>query len=331
MNDIAKHETLLEVSDLDISLHTRHGTFHVVNGISYRIHKGQAMGIVGESGSGKTIGAYALLGLLKHPAKINSGTVVLNGRNLLTLLPNEISAIRGREISMVFQNPVGSLDPVYTIGQQIIETIRIYDKSIKYQNAVDQARQALNAVGIQNAEVVLGLYPFELSGGMCQRVIIAISLLGAPKLLIADEPTTALDVTSQAQIVSIFKRLKNERRMSILFISHDFRIVADLCDMVSVMCEGFILEQGSLEDVLRHPVHPYTLALIESIPHLDAPKDKPLPQIGGRPTETIYTIIGCVFASRCSQTLPICTQQMPPSIMVDEEHSARCWRLHGYS
>ena len=322
-------DILLDVADLDISFRMRSGELRAVNGISYTVKKGETVGLVGESGSGKSVEAYSLLGLLKPPASINGGKAVFEGRDLLTLTPKEREKIRGSEIGIIFQHPASSLDPVFRIGTQMVETVRAFDKTISLSSARALSVEMLREVRMRDPEQVMRQYPGALSGGMLQRVLIAIALLPGPKLLIADEPTTALDVTLQAQVIQLLKELQKRRNMAMLYITHNFGIVAELCDRVSVMCGGYIVEQGTTDDIFYRAAHPYTQHLLEAIPRLDAPPRIPFAAIGGLPADPVAAPQGCVFHPRCSSCTERCRIETPPAATPgpDPEHRVRCWLL----
>ena len=320
-------DILLQVKDLDISFLTRRGELRAVKGISYTIKKGETMGLVGESGSGKSVEAYSILSLLKPPAKVNAGSVSFEGREILNLSKKELENFRGSEISMIFQNPVSYLDPVFTVGSQMVETVRAHDKAVSKTQAEKRSIDLLGEVRIRNPEQVMRQYPFELSGGMCQRVMIAIALLCDPKLLIADEPTTALDVTTQSQVTQILSGLQKQRGMAILYITHNFGIVAELCERVSVMCGGYILEQGATHDIFYRAAHPYTQMLHKTIPRMDASNKEPFVTIEGNPLDPFSPPEGCVFHPRCTSCMDICRQKIPPQTVIANDHSASCWLL----
>jgi oligopeptide transport system ATP-binding protein len=320
-------EILLDVRDLDVSFHTPAGELHAVNSISYTIREGEVMGLVGESGSGKTVGAYSILGLHKAPAKINGGSALYKGRDILTLTEKEAEMFRGKEISMIFQNPMTSLDPVFTIGNQMIETILAHDKSVSKADARAASIDMLREVSIRDPEQLMRQYPYELSGGMRQRVMIAIALLCKPKLLIADEPTTALDVTIQATIIQILKKLQKQHNMAMLYITHNFGIVAEICDRVSVMCGGYILEQGSTDDIFYSAAHPYTQLLLKMVPRMDTPTSEPLVYIEGPSADPTLLPDSCVFQARCPACMDICRSKIPPKTILAPDHTACCWLL----
>ena len=321
----ASSEILLDVRALDVSFHTPSGELHAVNGISYTVREGEVMGLIGESGSGKTVGAYSILGLLKAPAKINSGSALFKRRDILALSKKEAAMFRGKEISMIFQNPMTSLDPVFTIGYQMIETIRAHDKSASKADARAASISMLREVSIRDPEQLMRQYPYELSGGMLQRVMIAIALLCRPKLLIADEPTTALDVSIQATIIQILKKVQRQRNMAMLYITHNFGIVAEICDRVSVMCGGYILEQGSTDDIFFSPAHPYTQLLLRMVPRMDTPTSEPLVCIEGPPADPTLLPTGCVFQPRCPSCMDVCRDKFPPTVILAPGHTACCW------
>lgn len=327
MANNALSEILLDVRELDISFCTPAGELHAVNGISYTVREGEVMGLVGESGSGKTVGAYSILGLLKAPAKINGGSAFFKGRDILTLSGKEAAMLRGKEISMIFQNPMTSLDPVFTIGNQMIETIRAHDKSVSKADARAASIDMLREVSIRDPGQLMRQYPYELSGGMRQRVMIAIALLCKPKLLIADEPTTALDVTIQATIIQILKKLQKQHNMAMLYITHNFGIVAEICDRVSVMCGGYILEQGSTDDIFYSAAHPYTQLLLRMVPRMDTPTSDPLVYIEGPAADPTQLPDGCVFQTRCPSCMEVCRGKFPPSVTLAPGHTACCWLL----
>jgi oligopeptide transport system ATP-binding protein len=316
---------LLDVRALDVSFRTPTGQLRAVNGISYTVREGEVMGLVGESGSGKTVGAYSILGLLKAPATINSGSALFKGRDILTLSKKEAAMFRGKEISMIFQNPMTSLDPVFTIGYQMIETVLAHDIAVSKAAARAASIVMLREVSIRDPEQLMRQYPYELSGGMRQRVMIAMALLCKPKLLIADEPTTALDVTIQATIIQILKKLQKQHNMAMLYITHNFGIVAEICDRVSVMCGGYILEQGSTEDILYNAAHPYTQLLLRMVPRMDTPASAPLACIEGPPADPMELPAGCVFQTRCPSRMEVCRHKFPPEISLAPGHTACCW------
>ena len=260
---------LLEVKDLKVSFFTPAGEVKAVGGISYDLDYGEVMGVVGESGSGKSQEAYSIMGLLQSPGKVIGGSITFEGKDVLSFSKEEMTALRGNKVAMIFQNPMTCLNPVYTIGNQLVEALKAHDKDVSKADAEKRAMEMLEQVGINNVEKRMKQYPHELSGGMRQRVMIAMGLICHPKLLIADEPTTALDVTIQAQIVELLKRMNREKRTSILFISHDLSLVKQLCERVLVMKGGYIVETGLTQEVFAHPKEEYTQRLIAAIPKVE--------------------------------------------------------------
>ena len=270
MAQTEKTGKLLEVKDLRVSFFTPAGEVKAVGGISYELDYGEVMGIVGESGSGKSQEAYAIMGLLQSPGKVIGGSITLEGEDVLAKSKAEMIAMRGSKVAMIFQNPMTCLNPVYTIGNQLIEALRAHDKTVSKEDAAKRAMSMLEMVGINNVQKRMKQYPHELSGGMRQRVMIAMGLICHPQLLIADEPTTALDVTIQAQILELMKDLQKKTHMGIIFITHNLGVVAEICDKVSVMYAGKLVVQGLVDDIFYHPAHTYTEGLLRSMPRVDA-------------------------------------------------------------
>ena len=320
-------ENLLEVKDLQVTFFTPAGEVKAVNGISYTIKEHEVMGIVGESGSGKSVEAYSIMGLLAHPGKIVGGSVTFDGEDLLAYTDNQKREFRGNKASMIFQNPMTCLNPVYTIGDQLMEALLCHDKSIGKAEARRRAIEMLKLVGVNNPERRVDQYPHEFSGGMRQRAMIAMALICHPKLLIADEPTTALDVTIQAQILELMKSLQEKTGMAIIFITHNLGVVAEICDTVSVMYAGNIMEQGVVDDIFYSPAHPYTRGLLRSMPNLDDEKGKKLIPIEGTPVDLLDLPKGCAFGPRCENCMKICLTRKPPLVEVGEGHLSACW-LH---
>ena len=331
MQHVNELEPVLEVRDLKVSFPMLYGEVMAVNGISYTVRRGEVMGIVGESGSGKSVEAYSIMGLLKAPGRVNGGSALLEGQDLLKMSQKKMRDVRGREIGMIFQNPMSCLDPVFTIGRQMTETLLCHEKDMTSARAVEQSHEMLRSVGINDPKRLMNRYPFELSGGMRQRVMIAIALLCKPKLLIADEPTTALDVTIQAQIVQLLKTIQKQTGMSMVYITHNLGIIAELCDMVSVMYGGRILEYGTVHEIFYEPAHPYTKALLKSIPRIDADASEPLASIEGSPVNPAALPGGCAFHPRCAHCEDVCRNEAPPSTQLSPEHRACCWLLDGSS
>lgn len=323
----AEEKKLLEVKDLKVSFFTHAGEVKAVGGISYDLNYGEVMGIVGESGSGKSVEAYTIIGLLQSPGKVVGGEILFEGKNLLDLNKSEMEDFRGNRVSMIFQNPMTCLNPVYTIGNQLMEAVLCHNNKVERKEARDKAIEMLTLVGINNPERRMHQYPHELSGGMRQRVMIAMGLICDPELLIADEPTTALDVTIQAQILELMKDLQKKTRMSVIFITHNLGVVAEICDRVSVMYAGKIVEQGTVDEIFYDPAHPYTLGLMKSMPRADASQYERLIPIEGTPVDMLNPPEGCGFGTRCEHCMKICLRKAPPTIDVGNGHRATCWLL----
>lgn len=319
---------LLELKELRTSFFTHVGEVKAIRGVSFHLDKGEALGIVGESGSGKSVTSMSIMRLLQHPGKIIGGDIIFNGENLIQKSDKEMQKIRGNDIAMIFQDPMTSLNPVYTVGNQIIEAIVKHQK-ISKTDARKKAIEMLDIVGIPSPEKRIDQYPHEFSGGMRQRAMIAMALSCEPQLLIADEPTTALDVTIQAQILELMKSLKDKLDTSIILITHDLGVVADVCARIIVMYGGIILEEGRSEDIFYNPKHPYTLGLLKSIPKLADKEDKErLIPIPGSPPDLLKPPKGCPFAARCEYAMKICIDKMPEYTYVKEDHRSMCWLLH---
>lgn len=317
-------EYLVDIKNERLSFFTPAGEVKALNDVSIHLKEGEVLGIVGESGSGKSVTAYSLMGLTAHPGKLMGGTLQFNGHEIENMSEKEMRKIRGKEVSIIFQDPMTSLNPVYSIGNQIMEVIRLHTDKDKKQ-AYERAKELLELVGINEPEKRLKQYPHELSGGMRQRVMIAIALACEPKLLIADEPTTALDVTIQAQILDLMKDLQKKTGMGIIFITHNLGVVADICDKVSVMYAGKIVEQGPVDDIFYEPAHPYTKGLLRSMPRVDAESYERLIPIEGTPVDMLNPPEGCPFAPRCEHCMKICLKKMPPYVEVGEKHRSACW------
>ena len=320
-------DVLLDVKDLRVTFFTPAGEVKAVDGISYQIKEHEVMGIVGESGSGKSVEAYSIMGLLQKPGRITGGTVTFEGEGLLAYTEAQRREFRGNKASMIFQNPMTCLNPVYTIGDQLMEALRCHHKEISKAEARARAIEMLELVGINNADRRVDQYPHEFSGGMRQRAMIAMALICNPKLLIADEPTTALDVTIQAQILELMKDLQKKTGMAIIFITHNLGVVAEICDHVSVMYAGHIMEQGKVDDIFYSPAHPYTKGLMRSMPNLDDEKGKRLIPIEGTPVDLLDPPKGCAFGPRCENCMKVCLTKQPPTVTVGEGHTSACW-LH---
>jgi len=316
---------LLEVKNLKTQFFTQDGVVHAVNGVSYTVDKGETVAIVGESGSGKSVGVMSLIRLIPQPpGKIVDGEVWFDGQDLLKLKEDELRNIRGNRIAMIFQDPMTSLNPVLTIGRQITEALELHLNMSREQSR-KRAVQLLEMVGIPGADARLDDYPHQFSGGMRQRVMIAMGLSCNPQLLIADEPTTALDVTIQAQIVDLVTRLKEELGMAIIWITHDLGVVAGMAQRVLVMYSGYIIEEAQVEDIYANPRHPYTLGLLRSIPRLDLGRQKRLIPIEGLPPDLLELPSQCPFAPRCAFSIEKCWQENPPLEPVGPNHRAACW------
>ena len=313
---------LLEVNDLHISFFTPAGEVKAVSGVSFRLERGKVLGIVGESGSGKSVTAYSIMQILEKNGKITAGSIRFDGQELVGAGEKVMKGIRGNRISMIFQDPMTSLNPTYTIGHQLTEGIRLHTNRNSRQ-AYDRAVEMLTLVGVNEPEKRMKQYPHELSGGMRQRVMIAMALSCEPDVLIADEPTTALDVTIQAQILELMQKLQAEFGMAILMITHDLGVVAQLCDEVIVMYAGSICEQGRVEDIFYNPRHAYTRGLLRSVPTAD--NNDRLHPISGTPVDLLNLPKGCAFAPRCEDAMKICLRQRSPYVNVGKGHYAACW------
>jgi len=318
--------TLLEVKDLRTRFYTQDGVVHAVNGVSFYVNEGETLGIVGESGCGKSVSVLSVMRLIPQPpGKIESGQVLFDGRDLMKIDEEEIRQVRGNRIAMIFQDPMTSLNPVLTICRQVSEALELHlgmDKDTARKRTIE----LLQMVGIPEAAARVDDYPHQFSGGMRQRVMIAMALSCNPQLLIADEPTTALDVTIQAQIIDLVKRLKREIGMAIIWITHDLGVIAGLADRVNVMYAGYIIEEARVKDMYGDPHHPYTLGLLGSIPRLDEARKEKLIPIEGLPPDLIGLPPGCPFYERCTYRVDQCLEAMPPLEMVGPGHRVACWR-----
>ena len=319
-------EKLLEIKDERLSFFTPAGEVKALNGVSFSMEEGEVLGIVGESGSGKSVTAYSIMGLTAHPGKLIGGTIRFNGHQIDQMSEKEMRKIRGNEVSIIFQDPMTSLNPVYTIGNQITEVIRLHTGKSK-KEAYDRAQELLELVGINEPTKRLRQYPHELSGGMRQRVMIAIALACEPKLLIADEPTTALDVTIQAQILELMQELRQKLGMSIIMITHDLGVVASMCEKIAVMYAGHIVEYGTADEIFYDPRYEYTKGLIKSIPKLNVEQTERLVPIEGQPIDLLNPPAGCPFAPRCANCMKVCLREMPPKTELSDTHYSHCWLL----
>ena len=319
-------ELLLDIQNERLSFFTPAGEVKALNDVSLSMAQGDVLGIVGESGSGKSVTAYSLMGLTAHPGRLVGGTISFNGHRVDQMTEAQLRRMRGDEVSIVFQDPMTNLNPVYTIGNQICEVILLHTNKTR-REAKLRAKELLELVGINEPEKRLKQYPHELSGGMRQRVMIAIALACEPKLLIADEPTTALDVTIQAQILELMMQLKEKLSMSIIMITHDLGIVASMCQKIAVMYAGKIVERGLTDEIFYNPKHEYTRGLLGSIPNLYAKEHEPLATIQGAPVDMLNPPAGCPFAPRCERCMKICLTRMPPYTSLSETHYSACWLL----
>ena len=316
---------LLDVRDLETHFRTNEGTIHAVNGVSFKLKEGETLGIVGESGCGKSVTVMSILHLIPSPpGKVVAGQAFYAGRDLIKLKDQEIRHILGAQISMVFQDPMTSFNPVLTIGKQLTEPLEIH-QNIDKNASRERAIQMLEMVGIPNPADRMGDYPHQFSGGMRQRVMIAMALICNPDLLIADEPTTALDVTIQAQIIELVKKLRDELGMSIVWITHDLGIIAGLADRVMVMYGGLAVEEVPVIELYSNPRHPYTIALLSSLPRVDEMGHRRLASIDGLPPVLLEKPSSCPFAPRCGFVLDRCRNELPPLLPVSPEHSVACW------
>jgi len=317
--------TLLEVKGLETRFYTQDGVVKAVNGISYTLNEGETLAIVGESGCGKSVGVLSLLRLIPEPpGKVTGGQAVFMGRDLLKMDKEAIRQVRGKEMAMIFQDPMTSLNPVLTISRQITEALELHMGMDKHQ-AKNRAVELLEMVNIPEAGQRIDDYPHQFSGGMRQRVMIAMALSCMPQILIADEPTTALDVTIQAQIVELVKRLRDELGMAIIWITHDLGVVAGLAEKVIVMYAGSIVEEAPVEDLYGMPSHPYTIGLLGSLPRVDLIRDERLTSIEGMPPDLIALPDGCPFAARCDFVIDRCLTDVPPLMQVAPGHKSACW------
>jgi oligopeptide transport system ATP-binding protein len=323
--DIDATNRVLEVRDLVTRFYTPEGVVHAVNGVSFSLNEGGTLGIVGESGCGKSVTMLSVLRLISEPpGKIEQGEAIFRGQDLLKTSQGEMRAIRGSQIAMVFQDPMTSLNPVMTIGRQVAEPL-IEHLGLTHGQADGRVVELLNMVGIPDAKSRLGDYPHQFSGGMRQRVMISMALACNPSILIADEPTTALDVTIQAQIIELVKRLRDELGMAVIWITHDLGIIAGLAERVVVMYAGFVVERARVRGLYSSPQHPYTLGLLGSLPRIDGRHSRRLANIDGRPPDLLEEPLCCPFAPRCSYVLDVCWKENPGLRAVGDEHDIACW------
>ncbi len=317
-------QVILKVNDLHVSFSGAHGEVKAVRGVSYELHEGEVLGIVGESGSGKSASAYSIMGLLRGTGRVTGGSIEYRGTNILENSRTQWEALRGKRIGMIFQNPMACLDPMMTVGKQLREAARCHS-DISKAEADEMAKQLLLKVGIGEPDRVMKQYASGLSGGMCQRVMIAMALIQKPEILIADEPTTALDVTVQAQIIRLIDDIRRENNMAVLFITHDMGIVAEICDTVCVMYAGKIVEKGSVYDMFDSSRHPYTAGLMRAIPNIEMDTQGPMISIEGVPVNMSGLPAGCAFHPRCSKCMDICREKEPPVIPMHNGGMISCW------
>jgi oligopeptide transport system ATP-binding protein len=322
------NQPLLSVEDLEVRFWTARGIIHAVNGVSFDISPGETLGIVGESGCGKSVTSLALLGILPRAGRVTNGSARFEGRDLIGLSDEELRTIRGKDIAMIFQDPMTSLNPVLTIGRQIRESLETHF-DMDRDEAERRSGELLDRVGIPSAKMRLKDYPHQFSGGMRQRAMIAMALACEPKVLIADEPTTALDVTIQAQILGLLRELVAERNTALILITHDLGVVAGMCERVNVMYAGMFVETGSARQVFAKPRHPYTLGLLQSVPRLDAARKTALQPIEGAPRDMLFPPQACPFAPRCRFEVDLSRQEVPPLEQVEPGHKVACFNPVG--
>lgn len=314
---------LLSVRDLHTSFTTDHGEVQAVNGVSFNLDAGKVLGIVGESGSGKSVTAYSIMQILADNGRITSGEILYKGEDISRWGESKMQDFRGKCCSIIFQDPMTSLNPVFTIGSQIAEAVLLHTKSSKHE-AMEKALEMLKLVGINEPEKRLKQYPYELSGGMRQRVMIAMALACEPDILIADEPTTALDVTIQAQILELMQSLQKKLGMAIIMVTHDLGVIAEMCDEIVVMYGGRFCERGTADEIFYNPRHEYTRGLLRSIPNITNMKERLVP-ISGTPINMLNMPKGCAFCARCDKAMKICLEQVPEERIINESHRASCW------
>lgn len=320
-------EKLLEIKNLHTNFYIHAGKVQAIRGVDIELAKGESLGIVGESGSGKSVTMMSLMGLLDENGKVEEGSIIFDGQDITNFGYKEMQEIRGNKIGMIFQDPMTSLNPVYSIEYQLTEPLKLH-RGMSHDEARKTAVEMMKKVGIPSPEKRLKQYPHEFSGGMRQRVMVAMALICQPKLIIADEPTTALDVTIQAQILELMKKLQEETGTSIILITHDLGVVADVCTRINVMYGGTLVEKGPTDDIFYTPKHPYTIGLLNSVPNPKKGAKEKLIPIYGTPPDLIKPPLGCPFAARCGQAMKICLEKRPPLFKVGENHEAACWLNH---
>ncbi len=318
-----ENSPVLDVRNLTTTFDTDEGSANAVDGISFHLRKGETLGLVGESGCGKTVSALSIMRLIRPPGSITGGEIIFDGRDLLRLSEREMRDVRGNEIGMVFQEAMTSLNPVFTIGDQLTETL-LYHQDKSWSDAYAQSVDMLARVGISDPHVTMTSYPHQLSGGMRQRALIAMGLVANPSILILDEPTTAIDVTVQAQVLRLINNLRKDMGMTVLLITHDLGVVAEVCDRVAIMYASHIVECGTVHNIFHHPRHPYTAGLLASIPAFHAPKER-LSIIPGQVPRPTHYPAGCNFHSRCAYATETCVLHQPPLKQVLEQHASACW------
>lgn len=317
---------LLEVNQLRVQIETQHGTVQAVRGVSFHLDEQETLAIVGESGSGKSISVKSIMGLLPKNGKIVEGSILLEGKDLAKYSERQMQSVRGSDISLIFQDPMTSLNPTMTIGKQIVEVLKEHRRDMTKAQMKERALELISLVGISNPEARFDQYPHQLSGGMRQRVVIAVALACDPRILIADEPTTALDVTIQAQILDLMRDLQKKIKTSIIIITHNLGVVANIADRVAVMYGGQLVETADVRDLFYETAHPYTKGLLASIPKASE-KGSELTAIPGTPPDLMEPPKGCPFAARCTKTMEVCRQYPPEDMLCGENHHVRCWLL----
>ena len=321
-------DTLLEIRDLKVNFHTPAGTLHAVRGVDFDVPAGKVVAVVGESGCGKSVTAKAIMGLIESPAKVEAESrIYFERKNLVEMSEKEWNAFRGKDCSIIFQDALVALNPTVPVGKQIIENLKNHEQGMTKKEMEARTQEMLRLTGISDAESCMKKYPHELSGGMRQRVMIAMAMITHPKLLIADEPTTALDVTIQAQILQLMQDLQKQMGMSIILITHDLGIVADVADEIVVMYAGKVVEKGSCRDIFYNLKHPYTWSLLQSVPKINMDRKKELASIEGGLPDMVNLPEGCAFCSRCPFAMNVCTKYQPPVTKLDGLHEASCWLL----
>ena len=326
---MSKRKELLKIKGLETTFFTDDGQIPAVDNIDFSVHEGEILGIVGESGCGKSVTSLSIMGLVPSPpGKITGGQILLEGKDLAKLSDKEMRSVRGKDVAMIFQEPMTSLNPLFTIGNQLIEAILIHNKKWTKKQARERAVEIVKLVGLPRAEELINDYPHQLSGGMRQRVMIAMALVCDPKVLIADEPTTALDVTIQAQILHLMRDLNKRLNTAVLLITHDLGVVAEICQRVIVMYAGKVVEEATVEDIFNNPQHPYTQGLIKSVPDMRFKKDS-LYSIQGNVPKPGSIKVGCRFAARCEFATDRCLKENPPLYQTSESHKTRCFLMDG--